>query len=135
MANLDIGTVRHALQLAREHGFAEVALATGEDRFEAKLGKNRPKASSAERNTEEFTGSFEAPVFRELKATVVGYFRSGKVPLIVGNRVAIGDNVGVIAALGLLNEIESPFAGEIVDAMVEEEQAVEYGQVLARVKE
>jgi acetyl-CoA carboxylase biotin carboxyl carrier protein len=135
MANLDIETVRHALQVARENGFAEVELTFGEDRFEAKLGKKRSKVASPVKNSQEIVEPISVPLLREIKATVVGYFRSGKVPLAVGCRIGKGDNVGVIAALGLLNDIESPYAGEVVEVMVEVEQAVEYGQVLARVKE
>ena len=48
MSELDLETVRHALSLARKHGFAEVELSVGESAFTASLAHGpAPAASSA----------------------------------------------------------------------------------------
>ena len=46
-----------------------------------------------------------------------------------------GDIVAVISQLGIANDVESRVSGEIVEVLIEENQPVMFGQVLARIKE
>ena len=52
----------------------------------------------------------------------------------VGARVASGQVVCIIEAMKLMNEIESEHEGVITERLVENGQAVEYGQPLFRVE-
>jgi acetyl-CoA carboxylase biotin carboxyl carrier protein len=133
MAKLDLELVRHALTVARQHGFAEVELGVGEETFSAKLTPGRPAATKPQAVA---TGEPEEPKeqLQEVKATLVGYYRPAKTPLEVGITVKKGDVVAVIAALGIANDIESPGEGEVVEVLVEPNQPVQYGQVLARIR-
>ena len=126
---MDLDLVRHALDAARRHGYAEVELGDGEESFTAKLAR-LPKAKPAPAG--EAAAVESGP--QEIKATLVGYYRDGKTPLAVGRTVKRGEVVGVIEALGIVTDVTSKVEGEIVEVLVEPGQAVEYGQALARVR-
>ena len=51
----------------------------------------------------------------------------------VGDRVSKGQSVCIIEAMKLMNEIESDLDGALVERLVENGQAVEFGQVLFKV--
>ncbi|CAN5419711.1 acetyl-CoA carboxylase biotin carboxyl carrier protein [soil metagenome] len=130
MSKLDLDLVKHALTTARDHGFAEVELSLGEDTFSAVLkGKPKPKASAS---PVEDIPVATAPG-SEIKSSLVGYYKPAKTPLAVGLTVSKGDVVAVITALGIPNDIESPASGTISEVLVEPNQPVEFGQVLARI--
>lgn len=125
---MDTDLVRHALAAARRHGYAEVELRAGDASFTARLAR-LPKAPVA---VSEPVAASEAPL--EVKATLVGYYREAKAPLAVGRAIRRGDNVAAIEALGIVTDVSSKVEGEVVEVLVEPGQAVEYGQVLARVR-
>ncbi|MFR5702070.1 MAG: acetyl-CoA carboxylase biotin carboxyl carrier protein [Eubacterium ramulus] len=52
----------------------------------------------------------------------------------VGDRVKAGETVCILEAMKLMNEIESDFDCEIEAVLVSNEQRVEYGQPLFKVK-
>jgi acetyl-CoA carboxylase biotin carboxyl carrier protein len=52
----------------------------------------------------------------------------------VKDRIRVGQTVCIIEAMKLMNEIEAETAGEVVEILIQNGQAVEYGQVLMRVK-
>ena len=132
MSNLDLELVRHALSVARKHGFAEVELGVGEESFSAKLDPAPPKSKTKKSAAIE-AASTESEL-QNVVATLVGYYREAKQPLQVGATINKGDVVAVISALGIANDVESKVSGEVVEVLVEPNQPVEYGQVLARVK-
>ncbi|HEU4621277.1 MAG TPA: acetyl-CoA carboxylase biotin carboxyl carrier protein [Burkholderiaceae bacterium] len=77
----------------------------------------------------------EAPRGHVVKSPMVGtFYRSpspGAKPFVeLGQAVKEGDTLCLIEAMKLLNEIESDAAGEIKEILVENGQAVEYGQPL-----
>jgi acetyl-CoA carboxylase biotin carboxyl carrier protein len=133
MPELDAETIRHALKIAREHGFRSVRLKADETKFSAVLG--RPKRpSSLPPLSELFERSDIAEGHAEIVSPMVGYYREAATKLEKGKAVSRGDVVAIIAALGLANDVESTVEGEIVEVVVEPGQPVEYGQVLAKVK-
>lgn len=52
----------------------------------------------------------------------------------VGDKVGAGDTVCIVEAMKLMNEIECPYEAEIVSIAVSNEQKVEYGQPLFKIK-
>ena len=50
----------------------------------------------------------------------------------VGDKVGVGQVVGIVEAMKLMNEIESEFDGVVKEIQIENEQVVEYGQPLVR---
>ncbi len=135
MAELNLDSIRHALRIARERGFAEVALESDDSRFEARLDARAP-IPSYQAVVAQLSDNAEllTPGLAEVASPCVGYFQESKQPLLAGMRVEIGDVVASITALGLANDVECQQAGEIVDVLVRNGDPVEYGQVLARLR-
>jgi biotin carboxyl carrier protein len=68
-------------------------------------------------------------------APLVGIFHSwakpkGKPVVVVGDHVKTGQIVGTIQSLNVISEVESPVAGRVAELLVQDGQAVEYGQEL-----
>lgn len=77
----------------------------------------------------------EAPTGHVVKSPMVGTFYraaspGGKPFVEVGAQVKEGETVCIIEAMKILNEIEADKAGTITKILVENGQAVEYGQPL-----
>ena len=73
--------------------------------------------------------------YKEVKSPLVGTFYSspkpGAEPFVkVGSRVTATTVVGIIEAMKLFNEIPAECSGVIAEVLVENQQAVEFGQVL-----
>ncbi|MDO4231500.1 MAG: acetyl-CoA carboxylase biotin carboxyl carrier protein [Lautropia sp.] len=76
-----------------------------------------------------------APRGKTVKSPMVGTFYRAPNPeadpfVEVGKAVKVGDTLCIIEAMKLMNEIESEFAGNIVEILVENGQPIEYGQPL-----
>ena len=77
----------------------------------------------------------DAPKGHVVKSPMVGTFYRAPSPgaksfVELGQQVKAGDTLCIIEAMKLLNEIESDATGEIKEILVENGQAVEYGQPL-----
>jgi acetyl-CoA carboxylase biotin carboxyl carrier protein len=132
MASIDAEVVKHALKVAREHGYAELELANGEAWFRATLEPGPKKQRPAPVASAD--GESEAENVLSIKANHVGYFREGEGKLSIGEAVLKGDVVASIAALGLANDVETTVSGTIVEVLVKDGDAVQFGQVIAHVK-
>ena len=74
-----------------------------------------------------------------VKSPIVGTFYEASSPgapafVQKGDKVAKGQVLCIVEAMKLMNEIESEFAGEIVEVLVSNGQPVEYGQPLFKVR-
>lgn len=72
---------------------------------------------------------------KPIVAHLVGIFHPWAKPkggtlVAVGDRVKEGQHVATIESLNVLNEVDSPIAGHVVEILVEDGQPVEYGQPL-----
>jgi acetyl-CoA carboxylase biotin carboxyl carrier protein len=77
----------------------------------------------------------EAPKGHVVKSPMVGTFYRASAPgaksfVEVGSQVKEGETVCIIEAMKILNEIEADKGGTITEILVENGQAVEYGQPL-----
>ena len=52
----------------------------------------------------------------------------------VGDRVEKGQTLGIVEAMKLMNEIESEYDGIVEEILVKNEETVEYGQPLFRIR-
>lgn len=73
-----------------------------------------------------------------VKAPIVGTFYQSsspeKPPLVkVGDKVKEGDLLCIIEAMKIMNEIKSPYTGEVAEIFVSNEDMVEYNQPLFRI--
>ena len=70
---------------------------------------------------------------RAIVSPMVGMFYSKPSPdeepfVNVGDTVAVGDVVCIVEAMKMMNQIESEFAGRIIEICVSDGEPVEYGQ-------
>ena len=77
--------------------------------------------------------------YKIIKSPMVGTFYASSSPdkdpyVKVGDKVKKGQVVCIVEAMKLMNEIESEFDGEIVEICVNNEDMVEYGTPLFKVK-
>ena len=77
--------------------------------------------------------------YKLIKSPMVGTFYSKPSPkadvfVKVGDKVKKGDVVCIIEAMKLMNEVESEFDGEVVEICCKDEEMVEYGQTLIKIK-
>ena len=75
----------------------------------------------------------------EVKSPMVGTFyrapEPGAEPYVkVGSRIGSGQTLCIIEAMKIMNELEAEVTGTIREALVEDAQPVEFGQVLFRVE-
>lgn len=78
--------------------------------------------------------------FKFIESPLVGVFYSYnselKEPYVsVGDRVKEGQIIGIIEAMKLMNEVSSTVNGVVEEILVNNEQTVEYGQLLIKIKE
>lgn len=77
--------------------------------------------------------------YKLIKSPMVGTFYASSSPdkepfVKVGDRIHKGQVVCIVEAMKLMNEIESEFDGEIVEICVKNEDVVEYGMPLFKIK-
>lgn len=141
--SISIEQLQHLVQLLDQSNVTEIEVKRPEDGTRLVLRKARlpeggehngfhaiaPAASADE----------EAAPELEAKATIVsplvGVFHSwarpkGGAVVAVGDRVKVGQLVGTIQSLNVINEVESTVSGRVVEIYVQDEQAVEFGQPL-----
>ena len=95
-----------------------------------------PEAAPA---TGEASAAEEAPAGNIVKSPLVGTFYAAPAedaePFVkVGDSVKEGQVLAIVEAMKLMNEIESDFTGTVAEILVENGQAVEYGQPLFVIK-
>ncbi len=76
---------------------------------------------------------------KEIHSPLVGVFYSASSPeaepfVKLGDTVKKGQVLGIVEAMKLMNEIESEFDGTVEEILINNEETVEYGQVLFRIK-
>ncbi|MTI71021.1 MAG: acetyl-CoA carboxylase biotin carboxyl carrier protein [Firmicutes bacterium] len=74
-----------------------------------------------------------------VKSPIVGVFYESSSPdsdpfIKVGDKVKKGQTLCILEAMKIMNEIESEESGEVIEIMVENEEPVEYGQPLMKIR-
>lgn len=94
-----------------------------------------PVSAQQLENTQQTSPENEIRGLVSIKSPIVGTFYSSPSPGIdpyvsVGDTVKKGQVLCIIEAMKLMNEIESDLDGKIVEMLVENNQPVEYGEIL-----
>ena len=74
-----------------------------------------------------------------IKAELIGTFYEAPSPqakafVSVGDKITKGQVVGIIEAMKMMNEVVSEYEGTVEAILVENEQMIEYGQPLFKIK-
>jgi acetyl-CoA carboxylase biotin carboxyl carrier protein len=142
---MDLRKLKTLIDLVQNSGISELEISEGDERI--RIAKqlhtapgvpqiNLPASAStpAATTTEADAATPEAePEGVTVKAPMVGTFYRSSAPeaapfVEIGQAVKPGDTLCIIEAMKLMNEIEAETAGVIKDILVENGQAVEYGQ-------
>lgn len=134
---MELEKIKELVHLIENSSLAEFSLKEGDTKIRmSKVSKHAPMAVSVMPEV-----AAEAAEEEELFITspIVGTFYSASAPEVpafvsVGDVVKAGQTVCIIEAMKLMNEIEAEFKCEIESILVSNEQKVEYGQPLFKVK-
>ena len=137
-----IGAVRELISLMGKGGISELDLTSGDVsiRLRGALGSAAPVLVAAPANGA--APAIEAAVDEGhlVTAPMIGTYYAapspGEDPFVqIGDEVEIGQVVGIIEAMKIMNEIIADSAGVVAEILVDNAQAVEYGSPLIRLTE
>jgi len=147
---MDLRKLKTLIDLVAESGIAELEVTEGEDKVRivkqsgahaaaavvaSAIASSPASAAAASTPPAAAAPAVDEPKGHEVKSPMVGTFYRSPGPeakpfVEVGQAVKPGDTLCIIEAMKLLNEIEAEVAGTVKEILVENGQAVEYGQVL-----
>jgi acetyl-CoA carboxylase biotin carboxyl carrier protein len=146
---MDLRKIKTLIELVENSGIAELEISEGEERVRISRSSTvqpvyasaqpqfvqAPAAPAAAAPAAAAPAAPAAPEGHIVKSPMVGsFYRSaspGSKPFVdIGQSVSAGDTLCIIEAMKLLNEIESDQSGVIKAILVENGQAVEFGQPL-----
>ncbi len=138
---ISIEQLRHLVRLLDRSDVTEVELRRAEEGVRLVLRKVKAPENSAQQAiaSSTLTGNAPPPVeantMHNVVAPLVGIFHSatkprGKALVAVGDHVKAGQHIAAIESLNVINEVEAPVAGRVIEILVQEGQPVEYGQSL-----
>ena len=153
--DIDIKKIKELIEIMKQNGLEELEIKNGEDKIYLK--KNFPQPVSNQVFTSfpmmkpdsgvsaaQPAGAAApgAPVDDNLvaiKSPIVGTFYAKPSPdsdpfVEIGSQVGPQTVVCIIEAMKVMNEIKAETSGTIVESFVSDGQAIEYGQVLFKVK-
>ena len=154
----DLQKIKELIEIMEQKGLIEVEIKHGDDKIFLKrcspqqpvstgTGTIRPEAGIAPAGADMTKApTTETPVFVpaqeelvEIKSPIVGTFYETPSPdsepyVEVGSHVEPQTVVCIIEAMKVMNEIKAETSGTIAEILVTNGQAVEYGQVLFRVR-
>jgi biotin carboxyl carrier protein len=138
-----IGTVRELISMMGKGGISELDLSTGELSIRLRGQSHSTQATYVSTGSQGHAGGGEIiaeEAGHVVSAPMIGTFYAspspGEAPFVqVGDDVEVGQVVGIIEAMKIMNEIISDRSGVVLDVLVENAQPVEYGSPLIRLGE
>ena len=150
----DLKRIKELIDIMKENGLDEIEIKHGDDKIHLKRSSGQQQIITAMPMSHQNTtvagnnseiGAGAEPVeevaaeLAEIKSPIVGTFYRKPSPdsepfVSVDSHVNEQTIVCVIEAMKVMNEIKAEVSGTIVEVMVKDGQAIEYGQVLFRVK-
>ena len=153
----DLQKISQLIEIMRQNDLLEVEIKHGEDRIFLKryqpqsatipggvtvmpmVGPQPPIAAQGVSAPSVHVSAKKEENLVEIKSPIVGTFYATPSPdsepyVEIGSQVTPQTVVCVIEAMKVMNEIKAEISGKVVEILVTNGQAVEYGQVLFRVK-
>lgn len=154
--NDDIKKMKDLIKIMKENDLVEVEIKHGEDKLLIRRYGSQPAVSQAPQSfqpsdvtqgiqqqkheaPEQVKQTEQNEEVLEIKAPIVGTFYAAASPeaepyVEIGSHVNPQSVVCVIEAMKVMNEIKAETSGTITEIIVTNGQAVEYGQVLFKIK-
>ena len=136
---MDLEQIEKLVEIIEKSTLKEITLEEGNLKINLKR-ENNSEIQNVQKNIERKTEIVEEPDEESfITSPIVGTFYSAASPetpafVRVGDTVKKGQPVCIVEAMKLMNEINCDFDCEIEAVLVSNEQKVEYGQPLFRVK-
>lgn len=142
------GVSNHQLSVAQETpgGVVSSGLTSVSPTASQTTPTTPPEAATSRDNSPSGTTTTQSPLsvntpaarLVEVQSPMVGTFYRAPTPgeaafVEVGDRVRSGQSVCIIEAMKLMNEIEAEVSGQVMEILVQNGEAVEYGQPLMRI--
>ena len=139
----DLEKLRELIALMDEHGLTEISLSQGDQSWKLRRGGTEavPVISAAPPPPQAGGGDDppDEPTFPTINSPTVGTFYSAPSPddppfVKPGQAVSPDSVVCIVEAMKVFNQIQAETAGTIVEVLVEDGDAVEFGQPLFRIQ-
>ena len=152
----DLEKIKEIIEIMERNGLVEVEIKHGDDKiFLKRHVPQQPIPAAAVLKPEAIITPADAVIpesskitpsapqkqenLEEIKSPIVGTFYAKPSPdsepyVEIGTHVELQTVVGIIEAMKVMNEIKAENSGTIAEILVTNGQAVEYGQVLFRIK-
>ena len=146
---MDIRKVKKLMELLEQSGMAEIEIKEGEESVKISRFGNAPLMTPAVypqpapaivtpsnvKTTTMATDKDSKVSSNLISSPMVGTYYSAPSPsakpfVTVGQHVNEGDTVGIIEAMKIMNQIEADLSGTVVEILVQDGEAVEFGQAL-----
>ncbi|MCY3838382.1 MAG: acetyl-CoA carboxylase biotin carboxyl carrier protein [Gammaproteobacteria bacterium] len=136
---MDMRKIRKLIELVQETGIAELEVRDGDEKIRVAQFASVPATASAPAVAPEGVQPTDKSVpGAVMPAPMAGTFyrapAPGEAPFVdVGDTVAVGDVLCIIESMKMMNKVESEFAGQIAEVLVENGKPVESGAGLFRI--
>ncbi|MDB9937884.1 acetyl-CoA carboxylase biotin carboxyl carrier protein [Candidatus Thioglobus sp.] len=143
---MDIRKVKKLMELLEESGMSEIEIKEGEESVKISRYGNSPAPSHSfvqQQAPTSLPPVVAAPaivdepstVGQSLTSPMVGTYYSAPSPtakpfVTVGQHVKQGDTIGIVEAMKIMNQIEAEKSGTVLQILVKDGEAVEFGQPL-----
>ena len=135
-----IEAVRELISLMGRGGITELDLTTGGVSIRLRGNGGGQVVPALPSTTSDTTAIAEQAAGHVITAPMIGTYYAapapGEAPFVqVGDEVEVGQTIGIIEAMKIMNEIVADRPGIVAEVMVENAQGVEYGSPLLRLTE
>ena len=143
---MDIRKVKKLMELLEESGMSEIEIKEGEESVKISRYGNSPVPSHSfvqQQAPTSLPPVVAAPaivdepstVGQSLTSPMVGTYYSAPSPtakpfITIGQHVKQGDTIGIVEAMKIMNQIEAEKSGIVLQILVKDGEAVEFGQPL-----
>ncbi|MDB4038038.1 acetyl-CoA carboxylase biotin carboxyl carrier protein [Candidatus Thioglobus sp.] len=143
---MDIRKVKKLMELLEESGMSEIEIKEGEESVKISRYGNSPAPSHSfvqQQAPTSLPPVVAAPaivdepstVGQSLTSPMVGTYYSAPSPtakpfVTIGQHVKQGDTIGIVEAMKIMNQIEAEKSGTVLQILVKDGEAVEFGQPL-----
>lgn len=137
-----IEAVRELISMMSKGGISELDLCTGDVTIRLRGASSTLVATQGVTSTESVMAALPQsdPEGHLITAPMIGTYYSapapGEAPFVqLGDEIEVGQVIGIVEAMKIMNEIVADFSGVLVEVLVENAQPVEYGSPLMRVSQ
>ena len=142
---MEFDNIEKFIELAKKNGLKELKYETDEMKISVSMPHTgevvqaQARVNSASQHTQVAGLPAQESEFSEICSPFVGTFYRSSSPqadpyIKKGQKISKGQVLCIVEAMKIMNEIESEVDGEVVEICAENENYVEFGQVLFKIK-